>query len=103
VSVFDFCQFDPESYADNNPLGTWHEFVPFRRVWGCAVWIEIDRTKAAHNFISGRDLIARWKEEEAYHHTVMPYIEAAYIGELPQTAFARAFLVRGGEETIREL
>ena|SRR5258707_6506089 len=103
VSLFDFDEFDPESYEEKHPLSNWQEFVPFRREWCCAVWIEIDRAHAADHFVSGADLIARWKAEGAYRHTVMPYIEAAYIGELPRTAFARAFVVRAGEASCRSL
>jgi hypothetical protein len=103
VSLFDFYKFDPDSYAEKCPSSSWQEFVPFREEWGCAVWIEIDRAQAADHFISGADLIASWKAEGAYRHTVMPYIEAAYVGELPRTAFARAFIVRAGEDVCQSL
>jgi len=93
VSLFDFDHFDPESYAEKNPMSSWHNFVPYRKDWGLSVWIEIDRELVAPKFISGTDLVARWKSAGAYRHTIMPYIEAAYLGPLPKTAFKRAFLV----------
>ena len=103
VSLFDFDEFDPESYREKCPISNWDEFVPFRKEWRCAVWIEIDRAQAADHLVSGADLVLRWKAEAAYHHSIMPYIEAAYIGELPRTAFVRAFSVRAGEQLCRFL
>jgi hypothetical protein len=100
VSLFDFYEFDPESYAKKYPLSSWHTFVPYQTEWACAVWIEIDREVAMPKLISGSDLVAMWKEEEAYRHTIMPYIEAAYLGSLPRQAFKRAFLVREGDSAI---
>jgi hypothetical protein len=103
VSLFDFNGFDPDRYSEKYPLSNWREFVPFRKEWHCAVRIEINRARAAEHFISGVDLIRRWKEEAAYHHSIMPYIEAAYIGDLNRTTFARAFIVRAGEHLCRSL
>jgi hypothetical protein len=98
VSLFDFSGFDRARYSEECPLSTWWEFVPFRREWGHAVWIEIDRGQVAPNFISGVDIVARWKSDAAYRHTIMPYIEAAHLGSIPRRAFKRAFLVRDGNE-----
>jgi hypothetical protein len=83
VSLFDFKNFDPVSYAERCPLSTWYEFVPFRKLWQCAVWIEIDRLLAAANLISGTDLLARWKHDAAYGHMIMPFIEAAISAIFP--------------------
>jgi hypothetical protein len=96
VSLFDFDDFDPERYGEQCPASSWADFVPFRKDWGCAIWIEIDRAQVAERFVSGRDLFARWKLEKAYRHTIMPYIEAAYVGELPRAAFLRAIKFREG-------
>ena len=93
VSLFDFGDFDPESYAEQNPMSSWCSFVPYRKDWGLSAWIEIDRELVAPEFISGTNLVAKWKSAGAYRHTIMPYIEAAYLGPLPKTAFERAFLV----------
>ncbi len=101
VSLFDFDKFDSESYSENAPLSNWYEFVPFRKDWGCAVWIEIDRARTATNFVSASDLVDRWNNEKANRHPIMPYLEAAYIGELPSTAFVRAFIVRNGERVCQ--
>lgn len=97
VSLFDFDQFDPESYAEKCPMSSWYEFVPYRTDWGRSVWIEIDREQVAPQVISGSDLVARWKSAKAYQHSIMPYIEAAHLGPLPRTAFRRAFLVCKGD------
>jgi hypothetical protein len=93
VSLFDFDEFDPDSYAARCPVSTWAEFVPYRTEWGRSVWIEIDREQVASQIISGSNLVAKWKSDDAYRHSIMPYIEAAHLGPLPQTAFKRAFLV----------
>lgn len=74
VSLFDFDHFDPQSYAEKYAMCSWHDFVPFRNDWGRSVWIEIDRKLVAPKFISGPDLLARWKSAGAYRHTIMPHI-----------------------------
>ncbi|WP_316168226.1 MULTISPECIES: hypothetical protein [unclassified Bradyrhizobium] len=96
VSLFDFDGFDPVNYSEQCRLSNWHDFVPFPSAWGSAVWIEIDRAKIADRFVSGSDLLARWKQEGAHRHTIMPYIEAAFIGELPRSNFLRAIVFREG-------
>jgi hypothetical protein len=93
VSLFDFYQFEPDTYSEKNPMCSWNEFVPWRESWGSSVWIEIDRHQALPPaFIPGPDLVAKWKGENAYGHTIMPHIEAAYLGPVPITMFKRAFL-----------
>jgi hypothetical protein len=94
VSLFDFNQFNPESYSRRCGNSSWYEFVPYLRHWGHAVWIEIDRARVAPNFIAGDDIVAKWKANGAYRHTIMPYIEACHLGPIPRSAFKRAFLVR---------
>jgi hypothetical protein len=103
VSLFDFNHFDPESYREKCPLSSWHEFVPYRSRWGGAVWIEIDRVMISGQFISGRDLVAKWQSDKAYKHNFMPYIEAVHLGPLPCTAFKRAFRVRMDDENFYPL
>ena len=93
VSLFDFNDFDQESYDEKCPISTWREFVPFRSAWGSAVWIEIDREAVKNCLIPGDELLALWKKEEAHHHTIMPIIEAAHVGMVSTTSFSRAFLV----------
>jgi hypothetical protein len=97
VSLFDFDQFDAETYSNKCPMSAWYEFVPYRECWGCSVWIEIDRKQVDPHMVSWSDLVARWKADNAYQHKIMPYIEAAHLGPVPRTAFERAFLVRKGD------
>lgn len=103
VSLFDFDQFDPESYGTKCPMSDWLTFVPYREKWGSAVWIEIDREFVAPNLISGADVVKRWNSDKAYRHNFMPYIEAIHVGPLPCAAFLRAFIVGKNESEIRAL
>jgi hypothetical protein len=103
VSLFDFHQFEPESYQAAYPLSNWHEFVPYRKDWSGAVWIEIDRLQLLPEFVSGDDLLQRWKLEKAYRHSLMPRIEAAYLGPLSKSTFARALFVHSGKNESHEL
>jgi hypothetical protein len=82
VSLFDFTDFTPEIYSKKYPASSWGEFVPYRRTWGQAVWIEINRASVIESFISGEALLKKWKKEEAYCHNIMPIIEAAHIGPI---------------------
>ncbi len=100
VSLFDFHQFDPQSYQSKYPSSSWREFVPYRRDWGGAVWIEIDREHASSCYISGRDLLTRWKASGYLGHNIMPLIEAAYRGSLPLAAFRRALFIRAMDDGL---
>jgi hypothetical protein len=93
VSLFDFRQFDLEQYSNEYPVSSWEEFVPYRRSWGCAVWIEIDRAKISTQFKSGAELLIMQNEEKKHRNKIMPYIEAAHLGPIPVSAFIRAFVV----------
>ncbi len=103
ISLFDFDRFDAETYSERCPSSSWSEFVPYPQHWGCSVWIEIDRVQVSSHLISGPDLVARWKADSGYGHKIMPYIEAAYLGCLPRTAFKRAFLVREEDDQFHPL
>ncbi|HKV92511.1 MAG TPA: hypothetical protein VJW20_08195 [Candidatus Angelobacter sp.] len=103
VSLFDFDQFDPDNYTQRCPVSSWYEFVPYQSTWGRAVWIEIDREKVAREVISASDLVVRWNQNEAYRHTIMPYIEAAHLGPVSKTAFKRAFLVCKEDDLLHAL
>jgi hypothetical protein len=103
VSLFDLCGFEPESYRDKFPSSSWHYFTPFHLMWGCAVWIEINRDDVSSNLISSTELKNRWESEKAYRHRTMPGIEAAYMGVLPRTALKRAFMVRKGDTQLYPL
>jgi hypothetical protein len=91
VSLFDFHEFDAEDYGKRCPMSSWYEFVPYRESWAASVWIEINRNQLDNSFIPATTLLKRWKEEEAYQHSIMPYIEAAHIGPLNLSTFVRAF------------
>jgi hypothetical protein len=98
VSLFDFDQFDPESYSSRWPFSDWRTFIPYQQPG--AVWIEIDRQKVGPpQLISRAELMAKWKTETKPGN-IMPYIEAAHLGPLPRAAFRRAFLVREGDSHI---
>jgi len=103
VSLFDFHQFEPHPYQSAHPLSNWHEFVPYRKDWRGAVWIEINRLQVLNNFVSGDDLLERWKLEDAYRHPLMPRIEAAYIGPLSKSTFTRALFLHSGRNEPYEL
>lgn len=103
VSLFDFDQFDADRYRKEYPVRAWYEFVPYVPSWGCSVWIEIDRGRAASQLISGSDLVARWESDDAYGHSIMPQIEAAHLGPLPRVAFKRAFLVLEEDDQFHPL
>jgi hypothetical protein len=92
VSLFDFRDFDPEEYSNKYPIGTWREFVPYRSAWGEAIWIEVDVSEIMAGFISGREILDRWKAEQASNR-FMPLIEAAHIGALPLRAFKQVLSV----------
>jgi len=102
VSLFDFREFNPEQYSVKYPISSWREFVPYRSAWNDAVWIEIDVPKLGATFISGAELLARWKAEKVGNR-IMPEIEAAHLGPLPRTAFKNVFLVRRGTQALEEL
>jgi len=99
VSLFDFRKFNREQYWEDFPMSTWAEFVPYRRAWKEAVWIEIDVDKLGEAFLSGVDLLARWNAAKVGSR-IMPEIEAAHVGPLPSTAFKTVFTVREGSDTL---
>ncbi|MFZ4382108.1 MAG: hypothetical protein ACOYO0_09120 [Sandarakinorhabdus sp.] len=82
VSLFDFENFDPDSYDRTYPMSSWRTFVPHLAEWGGAVWIEIDRSMIADHFIPANELIQMWDEGGHHRHTIMPRIEAAHLGYL---------------------
>jgi hypothetical protein len=99
VSLFDFRDFDSEVYSEKYPLSSWREFVPYRSGWGEAIWIEIDVSQLIPGFISGHDILERWKAEHASNR-FMPLIEAAHIGALPLYAFKRVLHVSKESRTL---
>ena len=98
VSLFDFHQFDPQKYDAEFPHGSFWSFVPYHRVWRGTVWIEIDREQASPHFVSGPDLLTRWKTGGDLGHNFMPILEAAHVGPIPLTAFKKCLFIREGDE-----
>lgn len=103
VSLFDFDSFNPESYDIRYPLSTWREFVPCRRKWGQAIWIEINRLLIFEDYISAKQLLARWKKGESYNHCIMPMIEAAHLGPIPLAVFSSVLKYDGDAELFEIL
>lgn len=103
VSLFDFGEFDPETYDERYRLSNWRSFVPICYMWDSAVWIEIDRQGVAEMLITGERLLQRWKEEKQQRHTIMPLIEAAHLGDLSLTSCVRALLIRKNDTEFRDL
>lgn len=105
VSLFDFTGFEPESYSQRFPNSSWWEFIPYLINWKEAVWIEIDTATLGQNFVSGKALLLRWKDDLGTEtgrsgNRIMPEIEAAHLGPIPVTAFRRAFAVREGSTRL---
>jgi hypothetical protein len=102
VSLFDFYQFDRQVYDEKYPGSSLYYFVPCQLQWDSAVWIEIDREKIAHGFISVIELLKKWKSEKSYRR-FMAEIEAAHLGPVPVSAFRRAFRISKGEDQLTPL
>ncbi len=103
VSLFDFRGFEPETYSNTHPMSAWTAFVPCPRKATVAVWIEIERAKVAPALIDVDTLVARWKQENAYGHTIMPRIEAAHIGPIPITSVSRVLRFVGETQRFEPL
>ena len=101
VSLFDFEGFEVATYEARCPSSSWREFVPFRRAWGSSVWIEIDRERVVSGLLDGEALLARQHGESAHRHRLMPYIEAAYLGDILTGFFSRVLVATSGEEGFR--
>jgi hypothetical protein len=97
VSLFDFREFDPETYNDKYPLSVWAEFVPFRRQHRCAVWLCINPQSVTNAYIGPGQLLAKWKEGGSLQHTLMPMIEGAHIGPVPRAAIVEVLAAVDGE------
>ncbi len=93
VSLFDFQNFDPDEYSQNFPSSSWTEFVPYRMIWGSAVWIEIDRDQVRDNLIDPESIMKKWHQDSVRRPRVMPYIEAGYFGKISVRYFRRILLV----------
>ena len=103
VSLFDFDGFDLQAYESKCPSSSWREFVPFRPSVGSAVWIEIDRNRARGNLLTGCEVRKMWNKHKAYLHTLMPYIEACYLGDISENLIVRVLVIREGDENFRSI
>ena len=85
-------------YSDKYRASTWANFVPYQNGWGRTIWIELARERLIPpEFLSGREVLARWQAENAYGHNFMPEIEAAYLARIIREDIASAqSLVRIG-------
>ncbi|MBB5041890.1 hypothetical protein [Shinella fusca] len=103
-SLFDFpAHFDVDAYRRRCPISSIDELIPFRRVIGGAVWIQIDREATRRSVIGGVETWKRLEAEGAYRHRLMPYIEAAHIGDMPLSSAVAAYLVGAGDEDWRQV
>jgi len=93
VSLFDLKGFEVTSYSQKYPVSSWSEFMPFRRAWGGAVWIGIDRDAVAANLISAAELKRIAEEEHKLNRNRMPGIEVGHRGVIPVSAFREAWFV----------
>ena len=103
ISLFEFSNFETEAYCKKYPLSSWSEFVPYRRTWGTSIWIELNRRAISENFIGGKALLEKWKQEKAYHHNIMPIIEAACIGPIDIGAICCVYKSGAGIEGFQLL
>jgi len=95
VSLFDFSEFEPDTY-NSKYVASWGEFLPFRRAWAGAIWIEIDPSKLG-SYVPGPELLIRWKSGTFLGHNIMPRIEAANVGPVPLNAMLRALAISVGD------
>ena len=101
VSLFDFREFDEGHYCKTYPLSTWQVFVPFRYEWKSSIWIEIDHEALKDDFISGAELLKRWKAANSYSNTIMPLIESASLVPIPTRGFKRVLKASGSPVAYR--
>src|SRR5438093_874438 len=66
VSLFDFRNFDAESYDAKYPMSNWRAFVPYRRDCGAAIWIEIDRVTVGAALVDAKGLRERQHRSGAH-------------------------------------
>jgi len=103
VSLFEFCNFEPEAYGLKYPVSMWRTFVPFCTRWGASVWLEIDKPTLGDKYISGPELLARWKKDNKLQHTIMPLIEAASLAPIPTQSIRRVFESSRDNPALTEL
>ena len=103
VSLFDFLGFDETTYNDQYPLSMWRTFVPCFSKWDEAIWIELNRSAIKDNFVNGKTVIDRWKQQNELGRKIMPLIEAAHIGPVSISAFRRVYRFNKREQEFKQL
>lgn len=103
VSLFDFRNFDEKKYSEKYRLSSWSSFVPRQPKWDKVVWIEINTEMVRNNLILGTELVEKWKNQDAYRHSIMPIIEIAHIGALPTTSFIKVLVFSKDKPSFLEL
>jgi hypothetical protein len=103
VSLFDFRGFEPDVYSAKYPMSSWRTFVPYRREWKAAIWIEIDRILITDNYLDPPQLLTRWKGESAERHTIMPMIEGVHVGPIPAQAMLRVLEISEALPSFKEV
>lgn len=83
LSLFDLRSFEPEVYSSRYPVCSWSYFIPVHLQWKESIWLEIEHQRLGPNFVDGPDLLCRWKERQAFRHTIMPNIEACSLADVP--------------------
>ncbi len=97
VSIFDFRDFDAVWYQEHYPLSSWHEFVNLHRdfgKWTGAVWLRLNAPLIEPQTIWGKQLVAKWKEDNRLGQTIMPRIECAHIGPIPLACICQIIFIR---------
>ena len=103
VSLFDFRDFRAADYSREYPLSDWDTFVPVRKDWNTSIWIQVDTVSLGSSFLSGHDLLAKWKDDKAYHHNIMPYIEAASLSPISKDHFLSVVQYSRGNPRLKRL
>lgn len=93
LSLFDLRLFEPEAYSSRYPACSWSYFIPAHLQREESIWLEIDHQRLGANFVSGRDLLCRWKEQQAFRHTIMPNIEACSLADVPTDYIKNAWSI----------
>ncbi|MGN7611905.1 hypothetical protein ACQZV8_07440 [Magnetococcales bacterium HHB-1] len=103
VSIFDFHGFDEKKYIEKYPFSMWGAFIPCPRNKTECVWIEIKVDQLGDKFISGKDLLDKWKRKNSYANKIMPLIECANIGRLSKEFFRRCLFYDNKKQVYTEL
>lgn len=102
VSVFDFRNFDVDTYNHKFSVSNWALFVPCRSGWTETVWIEVDIQQLTNTFLSGQEIRELWKNTNSSRKFIT-IIEGAVIGAIPSTAFKQVLLYQSCSEQFLKI